>query len=108
MVRDEIPNGNDGSTTLGPVWVESRPDLGYALSYDNDDWIHISDSSSLNPSELTVEAWVYPRSFAAGSENDWAKIIVEEEIDEDGYYSPIIDGGHPQAQLRIGETLYIA
>ncbi len=106
-VYDESPNNNNGSTILGPLWSTGKFDN--ALSYDNDDWVEAPNSESLNATNLTVEAWVYARSFAAGGPPDWAKVIVAKGWEHnDGFYALQVDGGKPQAVVIIDNTKHHA
>ena len=53
--KDSSPNGNDGTLTNGPIWVEGK--FGKALSFDGaDDYVIAPDSTILNP--YTFSAWV--------------------------------------------------
>jgi hypothetical protein len=55
-VSDVIGNGNDG-TIYGASWT-TEGKFGNALSFDGNDYVLVSDSSSLNPvNEITVELW---------------------------------------------------
>jgi hypothetical protein len=83
IVHDSSGNGNQGVLNNGPVWVDGR--FGKALSFDGvDDYVRIKPSLSLDvTSQITVEAWVYPRAY----------------VDNTGHVSHIISrcddsGGH--------------
>jgi parallel beta-helix repeat protein len=52
---DSSGNGHDG-TINGASWITGI--AGSGLGFDGDDLVEIPDSSSLNPSEITVETWV--------------------------------------------------
>lgn len=80
---DASGNGNDGSitgmsTSTSPV--QGR--VGQALNFDNtDDKIIVQNSTSLNiTGQITVSAWIYPRSFGGAN---LARII--DKSDTDGY-----------------------
>jgi len=50
---------NDGLIT-GAVYVSSLdPRLGKALQFDGNAFVTVADSPTLNPSVITVEAWIY-------------------------------------------------
>ncbi|MEM3616896.1 MAG: LamG-like jellyroll fold domain-containing protein [Candidatus Bathyarchaeia archaeon] len=74
IVRDGSGNSNHGVLNNGPVWVDGR--FGKALSFDGvDDYVRIEPSSSLDvTSQITVEAWVYPRAYV-DSNGDNSHII---------------------------------
>jgi hypothetical protein len=74
--EDNSGYGNDGtlyngSTSCGnpptagsgcPEWVDGK--YGKALSFDGvDDYVNITDSTSLNPSKISIELWVKPNSL---------------------------------------------
>jgi hypothetical protein len=59
-------NGNDGTINgakwAGPTWVDGK--FGNALSFDGvDDYVEVGDDVSLNPLEITIEAWIKPSSW---------------------------------------------
>jgi len=58
---DSSGQGNTGSIT-GATWTSGKH--GKALSFDGNDYINVSNSSSLNSSLITVAVWVNPTSFA--------------------------------------------
>ena len=60
---DSSGNDNTGTLTNGPVWVDGQ--RGKALSFDGlDDYVRIEASDSLDvTSQVTVEAWVYPKAY---------------------------------------------
>jgi len=83
VANDSSGNSNHGTLNNGPVWVDGR--FGKALSFDGvDDYVRIEPSLSLDvTSQVTVEAWVYPRAY----------------VDNTGHVSHIISrcnysGGH--------------
>lgn len=52
---DSSSNGNDGTLEGG---------FGNALSFDGvDDYVEVAHDASLEPSEITIEAWIYPLSW---------------------------------------------
>ena len=59
--NDSTGNGNDGTLKpIGsePTW-ESPGKFGGALSFDgSDDYVEVYNSTSLKPSNITVECWV--------------------------------------------------
>ena len=61
--NDSSGNDNDG-TIHGASWVPAGPTwttgmFGNALSFDGtDDYVQVPDSTSLEPSNITVEAWI--------------------------------------------------
>lgn len=61
-------NANDGSgnnnhgTVSGAVYTDGY--FGKALSFDGvDDYVEVGHRASLIPSEITIEAWIYPSSW---------------------------------------------
>ncbi len=75
-----------GSDPMTPWSVPSRPPFGNALSFDGvDDIVNMGDVT-VTGSELTIEAWVYPRSFHASDWYGWAHIMEKQE--SYGFYFP--------------------
>ena len=57
-VKDLSDNGNDGTIT-DAKWVEGK--FGKALEFEDDDFVEIIDSESLDIAEnITIEVWVNP------------------------------------------------
>ncbi len=55
---DRSGQGNNGTLTSGPVVTEGK--VGQALSFDGtDDYIALTDSTTLKPALWTVAAWIY-------------------------------------------------
>jgi hypothetical protein len=52
---------NDGTLVNGPDWKTGQ--VGGALEFYQSDYVSIPDDASLNPSYITVEAWIYPTSY---------------------------------------------
>ena len=60
---DSTANGNHGTLTNGPIWTEGKH--GSALSFDGEnDYVEISNGSSLNPTTFTLELWAYFNSLS--------------------------------------------
>ena len=63
-VKDLSDNGNDGTIT-GAKWVEGK--FGKALEFEDDDFVEIADSESLDIAEnITIEVWVNPADDDGG------------------------------------------
>jgi parallel beta-helix repeat protein len=70
---DSSGNGNDG-TLCGPEWVQGKN--GSALSFDgSDDYVEVPDSPTLNPSAITVMAWVYFKELSSSFPSNNSMII---------------------------------
>jgi len=55
--KDSSGNGNDGELKNNPKWVEGK--FGKALSFDgSDDYVEVPDSSTLDVTAITLNAWV--------------------------------------------------
>jgi len=67
---DSSGHGNTGTLYNGPVWVDGIH--GKALSFDGaSTYVRIEDSSSLDvTTQVTVEAWVYPRAYTSNVGHD--------------------------------------
>jgi hypothetical protein len=74
-------HGNgDGNTP--PQWVDGK--VGKALLFDGvDDYVEVGDDVSLNPSEITIEAWVNPSSWPA---NNAVALVTKRTATADGYF----------------------
>ena len=72
-------SGNGATATLvnGPVWVNSMPNFGKALSFDgNDDYITMPNNTALNPADITISMWVYlVSSMDCDGANNWRSLI---------------------------------
>lgn len=62
IAADSSGNGNTG-TLNGPTWVDGK--YGKALSFNGvNNYVRVEASSSLDvTTQVTVEAWVYPRAY---------------------------------------------
>ena len=78
---DSSGNGNDGTLTNGPIWVDGK--IGKALSFDGtDDYVIISDSDNLDGfSAFSISTWVY--AYTIGEEC-YGRIIVKGDGDPYG------------------------
>jgi len=55
-VIDATGNGYDGEFKGDPQWVEGM--YGMALEFDGDDYVEVSGLADLNPTSITMSAWV--------------------------------------------------
>jgi len=85
IAYDSSGNNNHGTLNNGPIWVDGK--FEKALSFDGvDDYVQISQSSSLDvTSQVTVEAWVYPRAYV-DSNGDNSHIVSRCAIDGGAIY----------------------
>ncbi|MCK4553039.1 LamG domain-containing protein [Candidatus Pacearchaeota archaeon] len=70
---DSSGEGNDGTLNgySRPLWNSSGK-IGGGYEFDGDDYVEVSDDSSLNiSSQLTLEAWVYTVLPTANEENQF-------------------------------------
>jgi len=76
---DGSGNGNTGALTNGPVWAVGQ--IEGAVEFDGvDDYLEVADSDSLDiASDLTISAWIYPRTLGA---NDQGRIV--DKASQDG------------------------
>jgi hypothetical protein len=55
--KDSSGNGNNGLVS-GPVYIEGQ--FGHALGFNGENnSVRVPDSISLNPTSITIEAWIY-------------------------------------------------
>ena len=97
--EDSSGKGNDG-TVFGATYVDSP--MGKALSFDGNDYVIVPDSLLLEPSEITVEAWV-KRNGSPGS----CKYIVSKYLpNRHGSYSSygLYSGSNGGIRFYIGYT----
>lgn len=91
-IYDETPNNNNGSL-YGTSWSAAGK-FEYALDFNgNTDYVKVPTSTSLNITyELSMEAWIYPRSYGA----EPSGIIHKTEYSGssyDGAYRLMVDAG---------------
>ncbi len=110
-VKDYSGNGNDGTlydadTTnedgdTPAKWVVGK--LSYGLKFDGiDDYISIQDSSSLNPKEITIIAWL-----KLNASNDYQAIVDKYISSENsGYYIAITSTGSIIVRIGNGTSTY--
>src|SRR6185503_5072272 len=66
--------GTNNGTVSGATWTIGR--FGNALSFDGvNDWVTVPDSSSLDITRMTLEAWVYPTTSNA----IWRTVVFKEQ-----------------------------
>jgi hypothetical protein len=94
---DESGLGNDGTPHGGVTWSSSYDGC---YSFDGaDDYIQISDSPSLDVSQITVSAWIKPSTVAPGERN-----IASKDYYTGWELSQIGDG--LKVNCRIGGAYY--
>jgi hypothetical protein len=72
---DSSGNGNTGTSHNGPTWVNGK--YGRALSFDGiDDYVEVLDSPELNPSSITIMAWVNFRGFPLQGMYQWRNSMI--------------------------------
>lgn len=69
VIFDRSGQGNNGAVGYATSTYIARGKIGQAMQFDStDDKVWIPSSSSLdNLGTMTISAWIYPRSFGAGS-----------------------------------------
>jgi filamentous hemagglutinin family protein len=84
---DSTSNNNDGTIKNG-VNQNASGKIANADEFDGtDDYIEISDSSSLNPSnQVTISAWIYARDLGT-----WASMVAKDESDTNRSYAIFTD-----------------
>ena len=65
-ITDSTNNNNDGSKKASAEPAQATGKIAKSQLFDGaDDYINISDSPSLNPSSISIEAWIKPSAFDA-------------------------------------------
>jgi PKD repeat protein len=84
-LTDASGAGNHG-TISGAQWTNAGR-YGKALVFDGvNDWVTISDSSSLDlTTGMTLEAWIYPIALNGGSTNGWRSVILKQQSSQLAY-----------------------
>ena len=57
---DWSKNTNDGALYNSPAWTTGKEGTGSALSFTGTNYVIVPDTASLNPAQITVEAWINP------------------------------------------------
>jgi PKD repeat protein len=71
-VAGDVSGHSNGGTITGAIWTNGY--FGKALSFGAGSLVTIADSPSLDlTAELTLEAWVYPRSY----DGSWMNIMIK-------------------------------
>src|SRR3989344_8078451 len=64
VINDSSGNNNNGTAQNGPAWSAGK--YGSALNFDGiDDSVNIPNSPSLNPTNISVSAWINPTASTA-------------------------------------------
>ena len=92
--KDSSEKGNNGSVS-GSVYIDGK--FGQALSFDGEnDFVRVPDSISLNPTSLTIEAWIFVNS----SKSSWHSILTKmDKLQDSGYELYIIQQNIPRFGL---------
>lgn len=89
-VYDSSGNGNNGTLMNAPVW--SAGAYGLALTFNGADcYVEMSNSSILNSSNFTIEAWIY---LNADVNNTQARIVSKQENASKSYSFGIFGKGY--------------
>lgn len=87
--NDSSGYNNHGTLYNDPAWIKGK--IGKALNFDGvDDYVNVPDSPSLDiTNNLTVEAWVYPRSYGTKTPDEWgqyhAGIVSKSDFNDQTY-----------------------
>ncbi|MEW5759807.1 MAG: LamG-like jellyroll fold domain-containing protein [Candidatus Thermoplasmatota archaeon] len=98
---------NHGLLRNGVLWTDGK--YGKALEFDgNDDYVSVKDRPSLNPTKITVEAWIEPYKFPT----DYGTIINKTnyaiEINKEGKVNFTIWNGSEYCSLISDIALEIS
>ena len=101
-ITQDIQDGNDG-TVNGPVYAPGKAANG--LDFDGvDDYVSVADSANLEPSQITVDAWV-----KADSLSDIAAHVVDKlTFGSQGYALEIGPGGLASFELHTSGSGTVA
>jgi hypothetical protein len=70
---DSTSNDNDVTSSGSDPYYQASGKIGYAVSFDGDDYVEIPDDSTLDlSSQVTVSAWIRP-----GSIGNWNRIVAK-------------------------------
>jgi hypothetical protein len=75
--------GNNDGTIVGSTWTTGQ--VGGALQFESNGYNHVTvpNHETLNPSHITVEAWVYPTSYGY-----YRTMVTKRYYNEPGWYAP--------------------
>ena len=95
-----IRNENAPESNMPLHMVEGRVEGGFLATGTNH--LEIPHSDSLEPQQLSVEAWV--RAENIPTEGETRRWLVSKNANEwdEGHYALLLDKGHPGAHLNIG------
>jgi hypothetical protein len=84
-IKDSTSNGNNGTADTSMTsddLVDTDVKMGQAIEFDGtDDKITFGSAGA---TDQTISAWVKPRNFAAGTDPDWADIIMSTDDSSSG------------------------
>ncbi|MBI2583888.1 MAG: DUF4215 domain-containing protein, partial [Candidatus Aenigmarchaeota archaeon] len=83
--------GINHGTLVGTTFATGK--VGQTFSFDGNDYVRVSHSSSLEPQELTVMAWLYPQPPHAGGAGGFGGIVEKATEDRDSYALTAYDNG---------------
>ncbi len=101
VANDGSGLGNDGEVS-GAAWTEGM--IENALQFDGvDDTVTIPNNSTLNPSRISVAAWLYPTEFPAGGQaND--HFLGKYEGGGYQYIAYMAAGGDGEVRFQVMDT----
>jgi hypothetical protein len=73
--------GNNDGTIVGATWTTGQ--VGGALQFDGYHHVTVPNHETLNPSLITVEAWVYPTSYGY-----YRTMVTKRYYQEPDWYAP--------------------
>ena len=102
--NDQSGNGNN-ATVNGPTLTQDRKGTANAAYiFDGvNDWMQVSNSSSLNPSEITLAAWCNPFAYNA---SDCSFILGKGGNQNQGHYDLNIFSNNQKLRAVLGNNLY--
>ena len=103
--NDASGNGNDGTVNGATLTTDRFGNSNGAYSFDGvNDWIQVADNIDLNPTTLTIAAWVKPLEYNSMG----ASMVVNKGWDQSpGHYDLLLFSSNHKSRFVLGSNIYV-